>query len=345
MSKRSGAGMLSLAVAALLLTACGGGSSSGSSSVQQPTATVQSGQSGTGVTPTTPATKPTTPITTPATPTPPTTSATTPVVQPATPTTPTTTPIAPANFEAKFPNRMGKLESNKRVPQELGVDTVKLRQATWNNQPMGDYADLNQLSVGVHKIDQVAHLSVGVKGVELPATITKKYVIYKQPNSVIVGTGISSVAIPGLSKNESEQNFAVAPMYGSPSKSLPKAGTYQYQGVSFDKAGQTGSLEYRVNFDTQTGQGKATLGGYQATLNEAKIEQSSDFSEATKHLSEGIRETGAYAFGQGYSISGTASAANQNGFYNLVFMGSQAQELAGFASLGNENFGLAATKQ
>lgn len=346
---------------ALLLTACGGSGSSGGSSVQstatinhrQPTVTTSSQSATTQSTATQ-------------------SQATTAVNQSQatitahqgqpSPINTTTAPTSSASFKAFFPNTANYINDTKDTQHiKIGgdlveVQTLKVTEVTWDGKPMGDFVDLNQLNNGLHKIEQKVHLTADIKNAKHIGVINREYVIYKQPNSIVVGVG-TSLAIPSLNKyKNSDEPFMAIPMYGSPTTKLPNAGTYQYTGISFDKDGRQGSLAYRVNFDTQTGQGRAVLGDYQVSLNEGKIESSSEFADAKKDalkyasavkLVEEQEKWGIYqGFDNIYQIKSTASTPqNKEGTYQLLFMGDQAQELAGFAVLNDEHFGLGATKQ
>lgn len=338
---------------ALLLTACGGSGSSGGSSVQstatinhrQPTVTTSSQSATTQSTATQ-------------------SQATTAVNQSQatitahqgqpSPINTTTAPTSSASFKAFFPNTANYINDTKDTQHiKIGgdlveVQTLKVTEVTWDGKPMGDFVDLNQLNNGLHKIEQKMHMGSKHKNV---GAITHKYVIYKQPNSIVMGVEVDLTELPP-NRHESNKLFmAGPPMYGNPTTKLPNAGTYQYTGVSFDKDGRQGSLAYRVNFDTQTGQGKAVLGDYQVSLNEGKIEPSSYFADAKKAVSaDEIADWEKWGVYQGfdniYQIKSTASTPqNKEGTYQLLFMGDQAQELAGFAVLNDEHFGLGATKQ
>lgn len=307
-------GVSTLAVGVLALSACGGGSTnsspSGTSAVVNP------------IKPSNAVVKPASSSTAVATPS----GAMAQTVQPATSTQPTTS----ADFVAT------RLNSTAQIQQELAKiagDGVQVAELTWNGKPMGAQVDLSQLPNGLHNIKEEAKVSATANGKTNAGVIGNNFVIYKQGHSVVVGAAdyadLAWLGAQKHTKNLSKLSFA-----GKATENLPSAGTYYYSGLIFDGASQ-GKLDYRINFDARTGQGNAQLGNTQFTLNEGAIYR-------LKHAIDDKNYNVGFA---GYGIQGSVNSTQGNGDYTLGIIGDYAQELAGQMRIGNDNFGLAATRQ
>lgn len=239
-----------------------------------------------------------------------------------------------ATFDAKihFHDREGEQD----LKEEFGLDSVKVTARYLNGKKSNEtFVDLSKLASGLQTINERIEVDLVKGGKQHHATGNNKYVIYKQPYSVVVGDLFvgSSSTLKELGEPAQEQ-FETVLFTGQPTKVLPKAGTYNYKGVVFNRAEDTGTLNYSIDFDKRTGQGSAAFRSQTATLNQANIGQIKVESDRSSISYSGI------------GISGTATAAGRaDGQYFLGIFGDNAEEIAGTMQFGHSQFGLAGTHQ
>ncbi len=155
----------------------------------------------------------------------------------------------------------------------------------------GDKVDLSDTSK--FSLNQLTTVSAKING---NPGIMK---IYNQPYSVVIGVDVGTFEVKDYIGLDTATHGTI-PSVGT--------GTVAYTGFAFSK-NQTGTLSYKVNFDTKTGQGEITgLAAHgKVDLNSASI--------------------------SGGTITGTANAAILGGgSYELGFFGPNAEEIAGKAT-------------
>lgn len=278
----------------------------------------------------------TTTITTPTAPkppvatVPPTTTTPTPPPVVATPKPPVSVPSG-ANFDAKIVYNNEKNE--QAIKTELDLDSVKVTARYWGGKKLDEtFVDLSKLANDLLAVDERVHMSALAEGGQHEGIVTQKYVIYKQPYSVVAGQYFGGGSFPTLYEDLSaHEKFDSVDFAGQATQILPTTGLYNYKGFVFDKDAKKGELSYAIDFATKLGKGSANINGKSAVLDEATISQF---------------PTRSNGFGfTGYGIAGKASSNGESGHYDLGIFGDKAQEIAGRLEFENERFGLAGTHQ
>lgn len=186
--------------------------------------------------------------------------------------------------------------------------------------------DLAAFNAGFHDLKTVETLTDTVQGTAYTATRTGRVRMYQQPYSVVAGYVPQELSIRpsvgGYSGEKLAPSMEDIWVKGSPTQTLPAAGSATYNGTAFS-ANQQGRLTYTVNFDTQKGSGliSGIAATGQITLNEAAIGRLSHTNSIDGSVISG------------HGIAGTAVSEKQgSGQYQLGFFGSNAEEIAGAAS-------------
>lgn len=233
--------------------------------------------------------------------------------------------ISQSNHQStsNLPNQSASNLPSLPSHQLMSPEEMQKQNATLFIDGQKSDANLNfsKLSVGLHNKQFELH-----KDGELFAN--GKLRIYRQPNSVVVGT-----------KTATDKFFYFNDIGGNATKTLPTTGTYQYKGHAFTGDSQ-GDFNYSIDFSSKTGQGSLSLNNKTVNLPNGSIHQA-------KYLGRGH----ALPKFNGYIIKGSSLEVD----YELGIFGNQAEEVAGYTYLlksGSNNrpveknqIGLIGTKQ
>lgn len=221
--------------------------------------------------------------------------------------------------------------------ENFGV-TATLHSLTVNGAVAGSTTiDLKKLTNGLHTYKTVTDYK---SNVSLSTKDTEIIRIYKQPNSIVIGRGVTHYKVGDTTfPTDKAHGLDMQYMVGNATTKLPEygAGTYHYTGKAFDRDSE-GSFKYQINFDNKQGEGEITLDGHTITLLPYIIDGNPLLS--VYHLG-----TDADVTFKGFGILGGVKSTDPNWkgeYYKLGIFGNNAQEVAGYIGVtdgtaGNNN--------
>lgn len=197
--------------------------------------------------------------------------------------------------------------------------------------------DLKKLSNGLHTYKTVTDYK---SSQALSTKDTEIIRIYKQPNSIVIGRGVTHYKVGDTTfPTDKAHGLEMQYMVGNATTKLPEygAGTYHYTGKAFDRDSE-GSFKYQINFDNKQGEGEIKLDGHTITLLPYIIDGNPLLS--VYHLG-----TDADTTFKGFGILGGVKSTDPNWkgeYYKLGIFGNNAQEVAGHIGVtdgiaGNDN--------
>lgn len=241
----------------------------------------------------------------------------------------TTTPSATNNkLQGSYP--IFKADGIKRETHASSLSNVKI---TDNGQTIGTELDFATLPQGLSTHNLQTNLDANTGGQTTKVLINEKLRIYKQPNSVIIGSQFAGATV-GSHHESGDDNVTWDYLGGNSTKTLPTAGTFNYVGKAFNENSE-GSFEYAIDFGTKTGQGKIAVNGKNLTLEKSTLGQKVIKADPKDHSELSY---------EGFGIQGTVSGDSQ-GIYKLGVFGDNAEEVAGYTHTGVGNFGFGGAKK
>ncbi len=236
------------------------------------------------------------------------------------------------NFSVSVSRLRSEAEADvRKLAREYGVNSATV--LTYQVSTLGQNANGGSLDLSKVPLKQLTHNahteSAQVRADGETYTLTRKGEshIYRQNYSLIAGVKPTSYSIqgPGVNRTETIRDEDYLTIKGTPTETLPTAGKATYSGAAFNGKNQ-GVLNYSVDFEGRTGEGKITGLDQNVVLDKAGI---TDINH--RNVIDGSSLSG-------HGIKGRSNVGGNVGSYELGFFGANAEEIVGTVNDGEIGF-------